>query len=413
MSDLPADGRRPTKGAITRKHDGPVRVLYLTLNPPENILWGTELHLLDLIAGLDPERYVPLAGMVQEDGALVEALQQRNVRVLRTRLPSPARFGVAAVAAEVRASKSCLRELGQERPALVHVNSAWAGRTGVLLGQWCRAPTVLQLHGRPRPHQYLTYAAALATVVVANSHFTAEGWGWWPARRRVRVVHPGVALSIFRPSLAQRQAARRELGLSRTEFVVGCVGRGTAEKGHRYLLEALAAYRSQADSITVLLIGIPPPGYHPIAYPHVRHLHRLVADLGLHRQVRFLGLRTDVPRLLNALDLFVHPSVRESFGRAAVEAMATGLPLVATRVGGLSEVVVDGETGLLVPPADPAALGAAIGRLRADPELRKKMGESGRRRAQQHFSLHAYLRGMEEVYEMALGAGVRRRPQPQ
>jgi glycosyltransferase involved in cell wall biosynthesis len=83
--------------------------------------------------------------------------------------------------------------------------------------------------------------------------------------------------------------------------------------------------------------------------------------------------------------------------------MAIGLPVIATRVGGLPEAVVDGETGLLVPPADPAALGAAIGRLRADPGLRKRMGENGRRRAQQHFSLDAYLRKMEGVYEMALG----------
>jgi len=391
--------------AIASRRSGPARILYLANNPPENIMWGTEMCLLDLIDGLDADRYVPLAAVVQQNGVFEEALRQRSIRVLRTRLPEPARLGLGSAAAALRAARRCLRELMGQRPDLVHINNAGAAaRTGVVLGRLCGASTVLHLHGRPRPREYVTSGAALTTVVVANSQFSAQGWDWWPARKRVAVVHSGTDLSRFRPSAGERQAARRELGLSETDFVIGCVGRGTAEKGHRFLLEALASCLSRNDSMAALLIGVPPIGHHPVAYPHVCQLHRLVGELGLSEQVRFLGFRTDVPRLLNALDLFIHPSLRESFGRAVVEAMATALPVVATRVGGLPDAVADGETGLLVPPADPGALGAAINRLRADPELRKTMGERGRLRAEEHFSIDAHIGQMTEIYESALRA---------
>jgi glycosyltransferase involved in cell wall biosynthesis len=193
------------------------------------------------------------------------------------------------------------------------------------------------------------------------------------------------------------------LGISPDEFLIGCLGRGTPEKGHRYLLEALVAAPARGDSSKILMIGVPPPGDRPALYPHVAELHRMARELGLNSRVEFLGFQAEAHRWLNALDLLVQPSLRESFGLAAVEAMATGLPVIASRVGGLAEVIVDGETGLLVPPADPDALGAAISRLRNDPGLRSSMGQRGRLRAQRHFSHDLCLRQMEQVYELALG----------
>ncbi len=380
----------------------PARILYLTPTPPDDILWGTELLLLDLIDSLDADRYRRLAAVVQNDGVVADALRERGIRVLRTRLAPPSPFGPQAVMNEARMVRDCIGELGDDRPDLVHVNNAWAGRTGVMLGLWYGVPTVMQLHGRPRSRQYFTYGAALSDVVLANSRFTAQGWQWWPASTRVQVVYPGVDLSRFRPSPADRASARRQLDISEDTFVIGCLGRGTPEKGHRYLLEALAGLRERGCAIKLVMIGLPPPGNDHALYPHLEHLHRLVVDLRIDKSVRFLGFQTETPRWLNALDVLVHPSLRESFGRAAAEAMAVGLPVIASRVDGLPEIVADAETGLLVPPADPPGLRAAVARLHADRELRRQMGERGRRRVQQLFSRDRYLREMEAVYEGAL-----------
>ena len=379
----------------------PRRVLYVTHNAPGNVLWGTELNLLDLIDGLDRERWQPFAAMVQESGAMEESLRARDIRLLRTRVPRPSRLNAGSVVAAMRAAEACWRELDGARPDLVHVNHRWAARTGLLLARRLGVPAVLQLHGRPKPHHYFTDGAALAEVVVANSRSTAEAWSWWPARRKVAVVHNGTRLADFRANTEERRAVRRELGLSEAEFVIGCVARGTAEKGHLCLIQALASSGFH-EGVVALLIGVPPVGYRPIADAHVHEIHRLIAGLGVGKRVRLLGFRTDVPRLLNGLDVVAIPSLQESFGRVAVEAMATSLPVAATRVGGLPEIVVEGETGLLVPPGKAAALAQGISRLRADQGLRLKMGENGRRRAEQHFSMEGHIARMTTVYEAAL-----------
>ncbi len=379
----------------------PTRILYITHNAPGDVLWGTELNLLDLIDHLDRDRYHPVAAVVQEHGAMVEALHARQVPVFGTRTPRPARLSPRALAAAFAAARSCARELDGAAPDLIHINHRWAARAGLALARRLGIPAILHLHGRPKPHHYFTDGAALASVVVANSRFTAEAWGWWPARRRLAVVYNGVRLSEFRPDPRLRAGVRRELGLREGEPVLGCVGRGTAEKGHVYLLRALASL-PPARIPTTLFIGIPPVGHPAILDPHVHDIHREMARLRLQKRVRLLGFRTDVPRLLNALDLLVIPSLQESFGRVAAEAMAASLPVVATRVGGLAEVVVEGETGLLVPPADPAALAGAIAGLLAAPERRASMGENGRRRAARHFSMEAHIAGMSAVYQAAL-----------
>jgi glycosyltransferase involved in cell wall biosynthesis len=118
--------------------------------------------------------------------------------------------------------------------------------------------------------------------------------------------------------------------------------------------------------------------------------------------VTFTGVRADVPKILAALDLFVLPSLWEGMPNAVLEAMAAGLPVVATAVGGTPEVVMDGVTGLLVPPQDPSALAQAIERLLRDPDLRRTMGRAGRRRVEQHFDVRETVRQVEDLYETLL-----------
>jgi glycosyltransferase involved in cell wall biosynthesis len=118
--------------------------------------------------------------------------------------------------------------------------------------------------------------------------------------------------------------------------------------------------------------------------------------------VVFAGHRTDVPEILQALDIFVLPSNWEGLPNAVLEAMAAGLPVVATRVGGVPEVVVEGQTGILVPPRDPNALADALLTLLRDPNLRRRMGQAGRQRVQEYFSVDQMVSKTETLYEQLL-----------
>lgn len=173
-------------------------------------------------------------------------------------------------------------------------------------------------------------------------------------------------------------AMRKELGAAPGQPLIGAIANVEARKGLRVLVEAFA--RLSHPSARLAIIGAE-------AEPQeARALRALIAQRGLESRAALAGYRPQARRFAAAFDVCVVPSLRqESFGLLAVDAMRAGRPVVATRVGGLPEVVEDGETGLLVAPGDPAALEAALRRVLGDPALAKRLGEAGRRRAQERF----------------------------
>ena len=134
-----------------------------------------------------------------------------------------------------------------------------------------------------------------------------------------------------------------------------------------------------------------------------RAMEERVAELGLTPHFRFLGFRSDAPRLIQAFDIVAVPSHIEPLGNATLEAMAAGVPVVGSRVGGIPEMVVDGETGLLVPPRDPAALAGAIQTLVESAALRAQFGRAARARAESHFSLREHAEHLQEIYDTLVG----------
>ena len=184
----------------------------------------------------------------------------------------------------------------------------------------------------------------------------------------------------FAPELLDRK--RRELGLTGHGPVIVMIGRLVREKGYLELLEAFARVRPAFPDATLLAIGEALPSDHDDSADQIR---ARVRALGLEENVIFAGRRADVPALLAIGDLFVLPSWREGMPRSVIEAMAAGLPVVATDIRGCREEVIVGKTGLLVPPRDAEALARALATLLEDEELRRRMGAAGRERAATYF----------------------------
>ena len=187
---------------------------------------------------------------------------------------------------------------------------------------------------------------------------------------------------------------RHELGLPAKGPLVGCVARLVPVKGVDYLLEAAPGIRAAIPQATVVFVG---------DGPLRQTMEARAAALGMNGAVVFLGLRKDVPDIVPLFDVVVLPSLNEGMGRAAVEAMASGKPVVGSRVGGIQDLVSDGVNGLLVPPRDAPALAAAVIRCLQHPARAALMGRQGRA-ASDAYSIEAMITKIEELYVRCLSA---------
>jgi glycosyltransferase involved in cell wall biosynthesis len=191
---------------------------------------------------------------------------------------------------------------------------------------------------------------------------------------KISIIHSGVELNRYHITTKKRQQKKKELGISPDSLVVGFVGWLIPIKGVTYLVNAMARIVEQHSKNLLVLVGKgDDKGEEEIK------LKEQVERAGLADKVRFLGWRPDVDEIMGCFDIFVLPSLNEGMGRVLVEAMAAGLPIVASRVGGIPDLVKDGENGLLVPPADTSALEKAISSLLHDGARRKRMGKAGKK----------------------------------
>jgi glycosyltransferase involved in cell wall biosynthesis len=219
--------------------------------------------------------------------------------------------------------------------------------------------------------------------------------------RRLLVIPNGIPLTRFHPDPAERARVREELGIAADAWVVGTVGRLAVEKNQALLLRAAGPLLGRRACVVLVGDG-----------PLRGELAELAALLGVSEFVHLVGARTDVPGLLNAFDAFVLCSDTEGLPLAVPEAMATGLPVVATRVGGIPTVVEEGRTGFLVPAGDEIELRNRLARLQADPGMGRACGEQGRLAAAARFSSEQMQRSYAEIYERLLSRRRRRSAEP-
>jgi glycosyltransferase involved in cell wall biosynthesis len=285
--------------------------------------------------------------------------------------------------------------LRRNRPALVHCHTGRANWVGGLGARWARVPVLSTrrmdrrvkrgLRTRWLYHRLLSRVAAISPAVerrLLDARIEPE---------RIRVICSAVDPEALAPS-APREVLRAQLGATPATPCLLVAANLVRRKGVDVLLAAVAALDPRSRAV----LWVAGDG------PERAALEAVAARLGLAERVRFLGRRSDVPDLLEACDVFVLPSRHEGLGVAALEAMARGRPVVASAVGGLAEIVVPEQTGLLVPPEDSAALAAALERLIADLGLAQRFGAAGAKRVQEHFLAEQMVSAYETLYREIL-----------
>lgn len=217
--------------------------------------------------------------------------------------------------------------------------------------------------------------------------------------RRIRVIHNGVDIAAPMDPAA-RAGLRASWSIRPDEVLVGCIGNYKSGKGHEMLIRAIARALPMAAGLRLILVG---------EGPRRAELQRLVDELGLHDAVRLHGAEPDARQIIGAFDIAAQASESEGLPNAVLEAAAAGLPIVATDAGGTAEVLDQGRTGILVPIDDEAAMAESIGRLAADPDLRRSLGESARTYVQSAFSVDRFVAETAALYEeLAASKGIRR-----
>jgi glycosyltransferase involved in cell wall biosynthesis len=284
-----------------------------------------------------------------------------------------------------RTCRELVRLFRAERFDMVHVHSPIAALVGRLAAAWSGVPrTVYTAHGfyfhdrMAWPKRALHIALEWFLGRFTDTLFTQAAVDAATARRfrlcrtgDILAIGNGADAAMFRPgSDAERARIRAEIGTPAGRCVILMVGRLVREKGYPELLDAMRRVDAELWAVGERLVSDHAQGIDS-------HRQVAAADPVLCRRVRFLGYRDDVADLMRAADIFVLPSHREGMPRSIAEAMLSGLPVVATDIRGSNEEVVDGETGLLVPVGDAAALVTALDRLVRDPALRQRMATAG------------------------------------
>ena len=373
----------------------PIRLMTVV---PTLLCGGTESQVMTLCRALDPSRFDLDFACLRRLGPFVEELEDRQLPLTEYRLGSF--YSLTAVAQQAKFA----RHLTRRGIQIVHAYSFYGNVFALPPARMAGTPAViasirdLGLYLTPRQRLVQRHVCRLADRIVVNAD-AVKDWlvreGYDPAK--IVVIPNGVDLTRFSgPREPGRIAA--ELGLPVTTPLVAVVSRLTRMKGLEQFIEAAAVVARRFPGARFLIVGETPP--HDASY--LDQLKSLAGRLHIADRVIFTGLRSDVPALLASVAVAAMPSLNEALSNALLEAMAAGAPVVATRVGGTPEALSDGETGLLVPPADVPALAAAITRLLETPLLAKRLGRAARLVVEDRFSIDRMVMNTQLLYRELL-----------
>jgi glycosyltransferase involved in cell wall biosynthesis len=371
---------------------------------------GKTKALADLACGLDPRRYrAEVCCFAREESPLADRMEARGIPVLEVPCPDGLHWGMVGRLA---------RLMRRVRPAVVHCYNPRTilygglaaklvgvrGTVGSLSAFACQVPDhqyshlpqpLLTASWRNRLRNRLIVRLVRYLVVVSyplgERFFRYNGL----APDKLRVVPYGVDMSRWgRPPEEELSRRRQELGIPPGAVAVGAVGRLVEQKDYPTLFRALALAAAQVPALHSVVVG---------DGPLRRPLEQMAGDLGMADRLHFLGHRNEVAPILHCLDIFALTSVFEPFGVALLEAKAAGLPIVATKVNEVEQIVHDGRSGLLVPSGDPARLADVLVRLARDPALRQRLGQTALEESWREHRLETVVAEYQALYDAARG----------
>jgi len=362
------------------------------------------------VVGLDVEKYdvTLIKGL-----SLESEMEGREARAVEHNLAEVEKCGIKTITIpdlvrkvcplhDVKAFLSLIKMFLKEKPHIVHTHTSKAG----ILGRWAaflaRVPVIIHT---PHGHVFWGYFGKWKTrLFILTEKLTAlitdkiimlterEKRDHLALRvappEKFEVIHSGVDLGKFFNVSVDNTVMRTNLGIPEDSFVVGTAGRLTPVKGHRYLIEAARRIVDIGPDTNFVFLG---------DGELLEELKNLATRLGVEKNVTFLGWRPDVAEVMSIFDVFVLPSLNEGMGRVLVEAMALGKPVIASDVGGISDLVIHGRNGLLVPVADFDALADEIESLMTNSEKREKMGYEGKKMAVS-YSADSMVRKIDRLY---------------
>lgn len=358
----------------------------LYIDSSQGIYGGGQISLLELLKNIDRTKFRPVV-ILSEAGKLQKEIEQIDLDCKIISMPSITLFNIFSCIVAIWKLGLFMRK---RQITLVHTNTSRATIYAGLASLISRIPVVWHIRIPHSDGLLDRFLASRSSHLITVSQAVKRRFNWL-REGKIRVIYNGVDTKRFSPGPTYNDL-RRKLNLNDENIVIATVGRLSHEKGLEFLISALEGIVEKYPQTKVLIVGNGNEEYH-------LSLQAKAKNLGLSSNVIFAGFREDIPEILRCVDVFCLPSLTEGFNRTLLEAMACGLPVVATSVGGNVELVQNSLPGLLVPPNNSSALAAAIVELLKNRTKSQKMGMDGRRIVEENFSIETNVRQTEALYE--------------
>ena len=367
-----------------------IKILYIITSSG---IGGAEKILYYTATGLDYNKYDISVCSLKNKGEIARALEKQGIEVCCLHMGGRERFlgWLSSIIALIRLFPYLIRI----RPTIVHSFLFRANILARIAGYLTGVPIVIssvRVMGGEKKYfhyveritsfmvdHYVTVSESVKRYIIDKSKISAE---------KISVIYNGV--NIKSQDNSYEQNPKMPFKIKDKDRILMTVGRLHKQKGHCYLIQAVSKVRKEFPKVKLLVTG---------EGEEENNLKKLVKSLDLMNEVIFAGLSSDIERILPMAELFILPSLWEGLPNALLEAMAAGKPVVATKVGGIPEIVVHGETGVLIPPRDTDALAAVIIDLLQNRLKAKDMGEAGRIRAGKRFSIYKMIEKTENLYQ--------------
>jgi glycosyltransferase involved in cell wall biosynthesis len=368
-----------------------IHVLYITAQG--NVMGGGEVSLLNLLKHLNRERFKPLV-VLPSSGSLFQAIREMK---LETQIIALKPLKKLHLFSFIQATAKLFCLVKKEKIDIIHSNAA-ASRESIysaLVAKLARKPFIYHARVLESSKAIEKFLAGFSTRIIAISEKVKDKFSFVKDKNKMIKIFNAVDLAEFNPDIKRGEKIRAEFGISSKEKIVGTVGRLYPLKGIDVFLKAAAMAKRRIAKIKFLIVG-----EDTSSGAYRKKLERQAEELGVKSEVIFTGFRADIPELIAAMDLFVLPSFEgyEAFGRVVIEAMAMSKPVVATRGGGVPEIVEDGVTGVLVSPGDTEPMAEAVVSLLKNEDRAKQMGFEGRQKAKRIYDLKTQLERIENLY---------------